>query len=385
MKLITILFIISITTACSDFSNSESLKNVSTLITLERQVQIANQTEAWNSVSSHKEIEELLQDKTAAPQRSFRLIETIKQMENIDKESNLIISEIDNLKLELLKTAGESTETFVKNNQTNIVIHKSKMNDFYGEMMRLNLTGIQDKLNTNSVEKVIFSNSTDEKLWNHYNVYIKSLLKTLSTYSEKRFSFNPTMSYNGPTFEEYIQQFEKDLYTSKANIQDDQGILTQLFVDLFKPNKVKNEKGSFESWMEYKFKDATIISALSELTALQNDILKSKSAALRHIKSRSNICEGYSFTNFIPIVSGPSNIEIGKEVELKVRMGAYDVYSTPIITSSRPSVTVDSDGSSTIRFKAKKGINSVKGTIAIKKKSGEISVQPWEWSVYGVQ
>ncbi len=179
-------------------------------------------------------------------------------METIDKESNFIISQIDNIKLELLKTAGEDIKTSIKDDGTHVVISENEMNHFKGEMMSLNLKAIKDKTNTNSVEKVIFSKSKDVKLWKNYNRYSKSVLETLSTYNERKFSFNPTMSYKGPTLENYIKQFEKDLQSSKANLQDDESILIQLFVGLLKPNKVKNEDGDFINWMEYKFKNATI-------------------------------------------------------------------------------------------------------------------------------
>jgi hypothetical protein len=384
MKIIITLFIICILSSCSNFSDSD-LKNASALITLEGHLQISNQSESWKSVQSYLEIKDLLQDRSMVPKRSFRLIEIKNMMETIDRESNFIISQIDNIKLEILKIAGEDLKVSIKDQGSHIVISKSEMELFRGKIMSLNLTAIKDKLNVNSVDKVIFSNSTDVNLWKNYNRYIRFLLKTLSSYSDGKFSFNPKMAYKGPTARDYVRQFEKDLNNSKANLQDDEHMLIELFTDLFKSNKVKNEEGDEMSWMEYKFRGATIISAISELTALQNDILKSKSFALRHINSRITNCSSYSFTKFLPIVSGPSNAQVGKEVEIKIRMGVYDEYETPVITSSRPSVWLEGDGAGTVRFKAKKGVNKLSGTIIIQKKSGELSTRPWEWSVYGVE
>lgn len=380
MKQITILFLLALITSCN---NESDIRNNSTLITLERQVQLANQNEFERGNSFYFEIKDL--HLNSSTDRISQVSIFLHQMKRIDKESYRIINEIDQLKLEFLKGAKENVSV----SSYNTVIHLSDMRHFGNEIMHLNLNAIKDKMNVDAVENVLFNRSKDMRIWKSYKVFTTNLLEALATYKirNQKFSFKPKQNYKGTTFDNQFKSFKTDLKHSKINLSDDEAVLTELFVNLFKPETVVGEDGSEFTWMEYTFKNKTIIEAISELTSLQNSILKARSSALRHVRSRLALCGYYSFNKFLPVVEGVSNAKIGEEVEIKVRMAAYDTYENPMITVSNPGTAVffRGDGSATLVFKAKKGVNRLKGELMIKKKTGEIFSKPWEWEVYGIE
>lgn len=295
-------------------------------------------------------------------------------MQRIEEESYKIMDEIDHLKLELLKKANEDIGLFHRDGKENIVVKNKDMKHFGGEIMRLNLNAINDKMNVGAVEDVLFNYSRNLKFWKNYKVFTVRLLEALATYRsrDQNFSFKPQPFYLGKTFENQLKNFETDLKYSKANVSEDAAILTQLFVNLFKSETIITDDGSALTWMEYTFKNKNIVEVISELTSLQNEILKARSSALLHIKSRMTFCGNYSFNKFLPVVSGMSNAKVGEEVEIKVRMVAYDTYESPMITVSNPGASVffRGDGAATLVFTAKKGVNRLKGELMIKKKTG---------------
>lgn len=380
MKQITIFFLLALITSCNNDSNTS---NTSTLISLERHLQQANENELDRGKTVYFEIKDLHFNSSA--DRNSQISIFLNQMERIDKESYRIINEIDQLKLELLKMAKENANV----SRHDAVMNQNDMKHFGGELIRLNLNLIKDKMNIDAVETVLFSHSRVLKFWKSYKVFTVQLLETLATYKTRsqNFSFTSKLSYKGETVEDQLKRFETDLKCSKVNFNDDAAILTQLFADLLKPEILTHENGSEFNWMESTFKNKTIVEAISELTTLQNEILKARNIALLHIRSRMTFCGNYSFNKFLPVVTGVSNAKVGDEVEIKVRMVAYDTYENPMITVSNPEAIVyfKGDGAATLVFKAKKGVNSLKGELMIKKKTGEISSRPWEWEVYGTQ
>lgn len=333
MKLITILILLILITSCS---NGSHVKNNSTLITLERQVQLANQNEFWRGNSFYFEIKDL--HLNSSLDRNSQISIFLNQMERIDKESYKIIDEMDQLKLSLLKVANENTNLPQRDKKEKIVMWKSSIKHFGDQLMRLNLKVVKDKMNVDVVDDVLFNRSEGLRLWTNYKTFVVNLLEAIATYKARiqTFSFKPKQNYKGKTFESQLKNFETDLQHSKVNLSDDEAVLTALFANLFKPEKVITEEGGQLTWMEYTFKNKTIIEAISELTSLQNDILKARSSALLHIKSRMTFCGNYSFNKFLPVVTGVSNAKVGEEVEIKVRMVAYDTFENPTVTVSNP-------------------------------------------------
>lgn len=380
MKQLITLFLLALITSCENQSN---VINSSTLISLERNLQLANQNEVYRGNSFYFEIKDL--HLNSSLDRNSQISIFLDQMERIDKESYKIIDEIDHLKLEFLKVAKENVSV----SSDNIVMNNSNMKHFGNDIMHLNLNAIKDKMNVNAVEVVLFDHSKGLKLWENYKIFSANLLENLATYKTRyqKFSFKPKQSYKAETIENQRKKFEVELKHSKVNLNDDAIILTQLFDELLKPEILTTEDKTDLKWIEFTFKNKTIIEAISELTSLQNDILKARSIALMHIKSRMTFCGYYSFNKFLPVIEGLSNAKIGEEVEIKVRMAAYDTYENPMITVSNPGTAVffRGDGSASLVFKAKKGVNRLNGTIMIKKKTGEISSRPWEWEVYGTE
>lgn len=220
MKQLITLFLLALITSCENQSN---VINSSTLISLEQNLQLANQNEVYRGNSFYFEIIDL--HINSSPDRNSYISVFLNQMERIDKDSYKIINEIDHLKLELLKTAKENISVSIDN----IVIHKSNMKHFGNEIMHLNLNAIKDRMNKDAVENVLFDRSKGLKLWKNYKTFTANLLGDLATYKTRNqdFSFEPKKNYKGITYDHQFKKFKTDLKHSRANLCDDEIVLTE--------------------------------------------------------------------------------------------------------------------------------------------------------------
>ncbi len=364
--------IIILLSACSNLRSRDN-QNIKIIISLENKIQNSNVSECEKSLSIYRDIAEIGRDKT----RKINYLTFLEdQMLSIDSLSNQLITEIDGIKKMLFKNGNEKVK-----------LNEIKLSKFRGQILSYNLHEVVDKLNLNPCEDVLFNQKKGEALWKNYSLFVKNLLRLTATYSvyNNHFSFSPRSNYEGNSFEDKLKNFKKHLSSSKANLNDDESVLKQLYADLYRPEFTLNEDDETVSLNEFLFKKTTLIEAISILTNLQNDILKAKNTSLQHIQYRITSCREYPFDTFIPIITGPSAVKVGEDVEIFVRFGAYDSNENPMLTSSGGTVWCDGDGAGTIKFKAKKGMNKFNGKILIKLKSGEIRSRPWEWSVYGAE
>jgi hypothetical protein len=371
MKFLKSLIIILILTSCGS-SSSRERQSIKTIISLENRIQNSNLSEWDKSGSNYMDLCYILVDRQKHPSVTF----LINQMESIDRLSNKLILEIDHIKRDLLKRGNEKIKS-----------KESKFHNFRCQFLSYNLNEVVNQLNLEPSEFVFFKQNRSEKLFNKYALFVQQLLKLTSSYDTRssHYSFSPKLHYPGDSFADKLNNFKLHFKASKANIQDDEFILIQLFTDLFKPENMKNEEGEKVNWVENQFRNTTLVEAIANLTILQNDVLKAKSTAIQCVNYRITSCREYPFDTFIPIVNGPSTVKSGRDAEIFVRFGAYDSNEKPIVTSSDGSVWYEGDGAGTIKFKAKKGLNKFKGEILFRKKSGEMHRRPWEWSVYGVE
>ncbi|RXM37574.1 gliding motility protein GldM [Chryseobacterium sp. CH21] len=133
--------------------------------------------------------------------------------------------------------------------------------------------------------------------------------------------------------------------------------------------KSPNEK----TWFQNKFYHQPLIAAISNLEIIQNDARNVQSDALA-LLLQEKVDANIKFSSYEPIVSGPVDIQAGKQAEVKVMLGTY---------SNSNKISISGVG----RVENGKGITSISGsgigehklggTITLTDASGKPQSFPW--------
>ncbi|AZA92479.1 gliding motility-associated protein GldM [Chryseobacterium nakagawai] len=133
--------------------------------------------------------------------------------------------------------------------------------------------------------------------------------------------------------------------------------------------KSPNEK----TWFQNKFYHQPLIAAISNLEIIQNDARNVQSDALA-LMLQEKVDASIKFTSYEPIVSGPTDIQTGKQAEVKVMLGTYS-NSNKISISG---VSKQENGKGIIPISgAGIGEHKLAGTITLTDASGKPQSFPW--------
>ncbi|NRA13055.1 MAG: hypothetical protein HRT57_13975 [Crocinitomicaceae bacterium] len=394
MKLTAVFFLILLISSCSEGDERQEVY-LNNIINLEEQVQEVNLAQLYRG-STHQrtlraELSYILAKKNY--EYSNKLKYVIRASDKIDHETGKMIQLIDDLKIELLKSAGENIST-VKNNDPGTIIWKDYSKTDPLTPIRLNLMAIKDKDNYSVVTKKLVGNdlttpnSVGMNLWNYLNNYRSSMVQLVGSYEwggQKYEIDNPKKINQYKAAKDLFSQVSKMIYSHPVNLHEDVEVLTQLYIELTKREKSKYQGTNKVHWICSTFNDAPLVGAISALTSLQQDILSARALALAHWKSKVSTGE-YSFNKIIPFVSGPPQVKHGKEIEIPVMMIAFDSQNQPTVTTSFPNAKIKyvKNGIGYITLKPNKGINTVKGTVSTKNKSGVVKTMLWEYTFNAV-
>jgi gliding motility-associated protein GldM len=133
--------------------------------------------------------------------------------------------------------------------------------------------------------------------------------------------------------------------------------------------KSPNEK----TWFQNKFYHQPLIAAISNLEIIQNDARNVQSDALA-LLLQEKVDASIKFSKYEPIVSGPIDIQAGKQAEVKVMLGTYSNSNKISITGV--SRVVDGQGISSITGSGI-GEHKLGGTITLTDASGKPQSFPW--------
>ncbi|MDQ0780351.1 GldM family protein [Chryseobacterium sp. W4I1] len=135
----------------------------------------------------------------------------------------------------------------------------------------------------------------------------------------------------------------------------------------------KGKSPNDKTWFQNKFYHQPLIAAISNLEIIQNDARNVQSDALA-LLLQEKVDANIKFSSYEPIVSGPVDIQAGKQAEVKVMLGTYS-------TSNKISI------SGVGRVENGKGITSISGsgigehklggTITLTDASGKPQSFPW--------
>ncbi|KMQ62897.1 gliding motility protein GldM [Chryseobacterium sp. FH2] len=128
-----------------------------------------------------------------------------------------------------------------------------------------------------------------------------------------------------------------------------------------------------KTWFQNKFYHQPLIAAISNLEIIQNDARNVQSDALA-LLLQEKVDASIKFTSYEPIVSGPIDIQAGKQAEVKVMLGTYSNSNKIAITG----VSKVENGKGTIAISGNGiGEHTLSGNITLTDASGKPQTFPW--------
>ncbi len=312
-----------------------------------------------------------------------KLAKILKQMEQVDKLTEVMIQDIDKIKLNILEKSGENVKD-IKDNDEKTLIWK-KGDGVTPTRMNLMAVNAKDQYDV-PMHEIIgddIKNPTaaGKKLWEDFNKFRADLVKTLGSYNDgaKSFSITPKAINEFKTNADLSKAVDKMIAESKANVRDDGQVLKDIYINLTKPERMKVHDMEGVHWIGATFDHSPLVAAVASLSSMQQDILSARAMALAHLKSKVSTGE-YSFNKIVGLAYGPSIANTGDEVELKVMMAAFDSDNQPTVTGPG-SITVE-NGQGTLKTKVAGGAEMVlNGTVSIKNKSGVTKTENWTHTI----
>lgn len=314
----------------------------------------------------------------------------LKQMAEVDVETAKMIKQIDDIKLDILQKSGEVID-FAPSNRNNaekIIWSKYDAKNYPVLPIRMFLMAVQAKdqydvpMHEIIGEDIKNPTGSGKKLWNDFNGYRAKLVEVVGSYKlgEKTFSIKPEKINAFKDNKDLTDKVTKMVRGSKANLQEDENVLIQIYMSLTKLEKEDVNGVKDVHWIGKTFDHSPLVAALASLSSMQQDVLSARATALSHIKSKISTGE-FSFNKVMALAYGPAIANGNDEVELKVMMAAFDSDNQPKVTSNAGEITVDG-GQGTVRLKtAGTGEMVVSGTVAIKKKSGDVKTENWSHTI----
>lgn len=365
--------------------------NVSTqildaFVAIEENIQKANvaQMERGDGFKSAVDEELSTTPKNAENQaKRDKLQKIIKQMDDVNKLSDVILKSIDKIKLDILEKSGEEIKEYKKDSEEHILWEK----DGFCKPIRMHLAAVHAKdqfdvpMHEIIGEDIKTPTGSGKKLWADFNQYRSDLVKTVGTYNDggKNFVINPTAVNTFKTNADLVKAVQQMIQKSNVNHRDDDQVLQDIYVNLTKPERMKVHDMDGVHWIGATFDHSPLVAALASLSSMQQDILSARALALAHLKSKVSTGE-YSFNKIVGLAYGPSIANTGDEVELKVMMAAFDSDNQPEVTG--PGAITVEGGQGTLKAKVSGGAEMVlNGTVSIKNKSGVKKTESWTHTI----
>lgn len=200
-----------------------------------------------------------------------KLIGVLMQMEKINKISGRMIQQLDDLKEEVLKEAGENIST-VKDKDAGTIIWRKSDNRNPSLPGRFNCGAIKNKGKESSVFKGRLSSLNDE-----IAEFRNTICKEVGNYSsaDRNFQVNlKDLSFDGDyaSFRKNVQQM---FAGGDVNI-DDKAVLEELYIQMTLANITD-------------VKEANVMESIAYLTAVQMRVLQARSMALANWKMKVSL------------------------------------------------------------------------------------------------
>ncbi len=329
-------------------------------------------------------------------------IETaLKNIAEIDKETQVVIKNIDDAKLLLLERLGELNKIPKNNDKDAILWVKYSASDPM-RPSKLNLTALQSKdefdtpmreLGIKELENIDKAGVGMKKVWEPYKTYRKRLVEICGSYKVDTKAYKVTLNGAIDQFDDnkMLEAKVTDLINkgNKPNPADLPELVT-IYSELTK-NELDEygHDGDIQKnvhWLGRTFYHSPMIAAVASLSTLQYEVLAARTKAVGMIKSRISTGE-YSFNKIIAMAyPSVAVVESGDKFEVAVWMAAFDSDKQPQVKSSQGTLKAIKDGVATLEMTAS-GSNEMQitGSVGIANKMGTVKWKDYTTKVFIAQ
>lgn len=382
MKLIfTVITVLFFLTACENKD-----KSVEILIEMNYNVQQLNYMKYFQGTEFFEEFTDVKNDRN----NDFKNIPLItareyiySKLKKIDTYAGKSIREIDKVKILILKHSGENTNA--KDDEYHIYRNSiDYQEDSSSEPLHLNFKNIKNK--NQKLDFSLFINSQNEptklslNLWNLLHDTRIQLIRTLTTYkwfdqsaSFGNFDFNSSLPQNV-----FVYKFRLYVENNKSIYSEDKYSVLEIFRVLTLDKNFSN----CENWIRSNFQGLTVLEALGKLGSIQSKIMDARYSAIICWGTKISHC-GSIFDMNLPYTNGPTTINLGDTLHLKLTIAAFDSSKDPIVSVNDKNALIQyKDGIGYVKVKPnRKGLITYSGEMIKSFGYGRSIKQPWTWTV----
>ncbi|NVK66661.1 MAG: hypothetical protein HWE22_18860 [Flavobacteriales bacterium] len=387
---ISVLLLLTVLHGCGSNEDPFFKASLDSTIYVAKQMDRANEIEFYRGYDFYDYLRYELKISSRVEELTLKrdkLSMIFEHLDSIENSCFRLISLIEKIKIDLLKKEGENI-AIEKDNDPDVIVWK-KYNPELGCLPSdLNLLAVERPKASDVVNLELIGESQEKlsskghELWRSLNDYRRIIVKHTGTYTwgRKEFKIDVKAINQYTDREDLIRQVASVIDASQVNKKEDRQVLIDLYLMLTKPDFIE-KNGAKVHWVNSMFTNAPIVSAISSLSALQNEILKARSLAYIHWQGKQGHC-CYRFNQIIPLATGPSTIKEGEDVEIKVSIAAFDSDWPPQVTIEdyQPQIVYE-NGLGIVTVKPEKGLQTIRGTVSIRNNSGTVKTEPWEWKV----
>lgn len=356
-------------------------------VAIEENVQRGNLAELYKGDERMKELAELALMAETNPSKAQKAKLLLKKIEEMDKLVAEKIQSIDKIKIKLLQDCGEDVESvgeeFILQEKDN------KENPLKPIRMKLENVIAQDKYDEVMYEligeNIKKPNKNGMALWNDFNEYRSKITEIIGatrlTEKDGKIVLDNQYYFKAPKINAFKSQkdlddkLRKELKNSKLH-PDDEDIILDVYKLLTKEEFSDVHDQENVHWIGKTFDHAPIVAGLASLSSLQNDILAARALAIRKIREQVG-GNDFSFNRTIALATGPEVVNQGDEFEVGVMVAAYDSDNQPTVTMNGEPVETVKDGQGIISLTGTSGTMELKGTVAVRNKSGQEKKMNW--------
>lgn len=322
----------------------------------------------------------------------------LKTIAEIDRETQVVIKNIDDAKLKLLVELGEvePNKAFPNNKDKILWVKYDSKQPLVPS--KLNLTALQAKdefdtpmreLGIKELEEIDKNGDGMKKVWIPYKNYRKRLVELCGTYSVPDKSYKVVINGSVDAFDDN-QDLEKDvtnliLKGNKVNKGDLPDLVT-IYSELTKKELDDyGHDGDISKnvhWLARTFFHAPMIAALASLSTLQYEVLAARVKAVGMIKSRISTGQ-YSFNQILGMAYPETGVVVpGEKFTVSVFMAAFDTDKQPLINPSQGTVRQPiKDGVAILDLTAGSSDMTITGKVGIADKMGTVKYKDYSATV----
>ena len=364
-------------------------------VAIEENMQQANLTELARGNDKKANLEEVAEDKSnPGAQEKAKLL--LQAVEKIDKLTAKQIQDIDALKFEILETSGEDMKSVGTKESIVTMAYNPKMPL---KPTRMNLEHVQAKDQYDVPMAIMIGVDTDVKkptgkgmeLWNSLKKFRNELVEAVAgsqvaSDTSGKASIQTKFKYKAPDIKEFeddtklAELLRADIKKQGTVNQDDVNEIIEIYRGMTKREYSEVHEIKDVHWIGKTFDHSPSVAAIASLTSLQKDVLAARARAVAVIRARVGGGE-YSFNKVMELAYGPEVVNAGEEFEVQVLMAAFDTDKQPEVTYNGNKITNVRDGKGYVTVKAGSGTMELSGTVAIRKKNGDLTKRNWKKTV----